>query len=36
VPGLPNFTSAAIDRRNGLIFGVSNLLIYFVVPVIYI
>lgn len=36
MPGLPNFTSAAIDRRNGLIFGVSNLLIYFVVPVIYI
>ena len=35
-PELPNSTSAARDRRNGLIFGVSNLLVYFAAPVVYI
>ncbi len=35
-PELPNFTNPANDRRNGLIFGGSNLLIYFAAPVVYV
>ena len=35
-PQLPNSASAAIDRRNGLLFGASNPLIYFAIPVAYI
>ncbi len=35
-PQLPDSPSAATDRRNGLIFGASNLLIYFAAPVVYI
>ena len=32
----PNSNRAATDRRNGLLFGASNLLIYFAAPVVYI
>ncbi len=35
-PELPDSIRAANDRRNGLLFGASNLLVYFAAPVVYI
>ena len=35
-PQLPDSPNSTTDRRNGLIFGASNLLIYFAAPVVYI